>query len=417
MNCVLQFSIGVGMNDSVGTTASAAEGGARAASLCIVIDSDPFFRQDFSNRLRGAGVDILEFSNSARLLESLDDHTPDVIFINVSAEDPFDCVRALSSLANSSFNGRLQLIGKCEPRFFESIGKFGQHLSLTMLPPMKKPVDFAEVRKIVREQKLVRAPASASELSLSDALAQNWTTFWYQPKVDQRNKKVVGAEALVRFIHPKHGVISPGHFLSGSREEELQALAKLAVEHALAVSANFQNQGIPLAIALNMSVESLLTLPVKELMAKHRPQNGQSPGLVIEVAERQAVNRINLLSMKFIELHKCGVGLALDHCGLGHSSFQMLSQIPFSEIKIDQSLVRDCDKDRARANVCKTIIQMAHNFTAKATAVGIETAAESQQLASLGCDFTQGFLFGKPMTEHQLMNMIITSRDGSKIAS
>ena len=162
-----------------------------------------------------------------------------------------------------------------------------------------------------------------------------------------------------------------------------------------------------------MSVESLLKLPVEALVRKHRPLSGQSPGLVIEVAERQAINRINVLKAKSAELAKCGISLAIDHCGRGHSSFQMLSQIPITEIKIDHSFVRDCDKDRARANVCKTIIQMAHNFSAKATAVGIETAAEAQQLATHECDFTQGYLFGKPMTEQQLTNMVMTSRHGA----
>ena len=322
-------------------------------------------------------------------------------------------MRALSSLASSSFAGRVQLVGRCEPRFFENICKFGQHLSLAMLTPMKKPVDFAEMRKVVREQKLVRVVMSADDLSLADALAQNWTTFWYQPKIDPWNKRVAGAEALVRFIHPELGVVSPGHFLGGSREEDLQELAKLALEHALKASANFERRGIPLAIALNMSVESLLKLPVEELVRKHRPQGGQPPGLVIEITERQAINRINMLKAKSAELANCGVSLAIDHCGRGHSSFQMLNQIPISEIKIDNCFVRDCDKDRARANVCKTIIQMAHNFSAKATAVGIETAAEAQQLATQECDFTQGYLFGKPMTEQQLLNMVMTSRNGA----
>src|SRR3954452_12757346 len=90
-------------------------------SLCFVIDTDFAFRQDFSNRLRGAGVDVVEFGNSARVLESIDDRIPDVIFLGINPADPFDCMRALTSLAEASFAGRVQLIGKCDPGFFESI--------------------------------------------------------------------------------------------------------------------------------------------------------------------------------------------------------------------------------------------------------------------------------------------------------
>ena len=387
-------------------------------SLCFVIDHESVFRQDFSNRLRGAGITIIEFLNSAHLPESLDDHAPEVVFLNVNADDPFDCVRALTFLANSSFSGRVQLIGRCEPGFFASICKFGQHLSLTMLPPLQKPVDFAAVRKLVREQKLVRVPTAANELSLSEALAKNWTTFWYQPKVDPRNKQLIGAEALVRFIHPQHGVVSPGYFLGGSREEDLQELAKLALVHALTVSANFERQGIQLALSLNVSVESLLKLPVAELVRKHRPQRGQWAGLVIEVSERQAINRVNLLKAKADELSGCGISLALDNCGRGNTSLQMLNQIKFSEIKIDQFVVRDCDKNQGRSNVCKTIIQMAHNFSMKTTAVGVETPDETQKLATFDCDFYQGYLFGKPMNEHKLLDMVRTSRsDPARVGS
>jgi EAL domain-containing protein (putative c-di-GMP-specific phosphodiesterase class I) len=127
--------------------------------------------------------------------------------------------------------------------------------------------------------------------------------------------------------------------------------------------------------------------------------------VVMEISERQAIDRIAPLKAKSEELASCGVSLAMDHCGRGNSSFQMFNQIRFSEIKIDQSLVRDCDKDQARANVCKSIIQMAHNFSIKATAVGIETAAEARELAIQDCDFNQGYLFGKPMTQKQLMDM------------
>ena len=123
-----------------------------------------------------------------------------------------------------------------------------------------------------------------------------------------------------------------------------------------------------------------------------------------------------MLQAKLPEISKCGVSLALDHCGRGNSSFQMLNQFRFAEIKIDSSFVRNCDTDEARANVCKTIVQMAHNFSAKATAVGIETVAEAQKLTMYGCDLTQGFLYGKPMTEQKLVDMVAASRNVAKAA-
>lgn len=384
-----------------------------ASSLCLLVEPDFGFGQGFSKRLRGMGVEVIEYSSSERLAETVDDYNPNIVFLSLSSSDPFDCIRALTSLSRANFTGRVQLIARCEPHFLRSICKIGEHLSLTMLNPMQKPVEYAAVHKIVTEHKLAGVPATPREFSLGEALAQGRITFWYQPKIDIRRKQVTGAEASVRLNHPQHGVVSPGRFLSGAEDDALQDLATLALVNALKVSMMFERQGIQLAVGINVGIESLLRLPAADLVRKHRPQGGSWPGLVIDVTERQAINKINPLRLKSEELKACGISLAIDNCGRGNSSFAMLSQVEFAEVKIDPSLVRGCDSQAGNSNVCKTIIQMAHNFSIKATAVGIETPAEAQHLISQGCDFAQGYFFGKPMTEQQLVTMIMAGRSNS----
>jgi EAL domain-containing protein (putative c-di-GMP-specific phosphodiesterase class I) len=103
--------------------------------------------------------------------------------------------------------------------------------------------------------------------------------------------------------------------------------------------------------------------------------------------------------------------VAIDNCGHGYSSFGVFKELPFSEIKIDRSFVQGCAGDKGNANVCKTMIELAHNFGSKASAVGIETGDESRELADLGCDLGQGHLFAKPMTEQDLMAMVMADRN------
>src|ERR1700720_4518183 len=112
-------------------------------SLCFVVDADFGYLQGFSKSLRGLGVNTVEFVNSARLGENVENHNPDVVFVNLNATDPYDCARALFSLKECKFAGRVQLFGRCEPSFLESFRKIGNDASLAMLPVLQKPVDFA----------------------------------------------------------------------------------------------------------------------------------------------------------------------------------------------------------------------------------------------------------------------------------
>jgi EAL domain-containing protein (putative c-di-GMP-specific phosphodiesterase class I) len=105
--------------------------------------------------------------------------------------------------------------------------------------------------------------------------------------------------------------------------------------------------------------------------------------------------------------------LAIDNFGRGNSSFGLFKELPFSEIKIDRSFVHGCAVDKGDANICKTVVELAHNFGSKASAVGIETSEDAGKLADLGCDSGQGYLFAKPMTEQELLGMVMAAHGKS----
>jgi len=172
--------------------------------------------------------------------------------------------------------------------------------------------------------------------------------------------------------------------------------------------------GIYLKLAINVGVETLVKLPIAEMVTRHRPRNDQWPGILFEVMETQVVNKIVILREKFHELEKYGISIALDHFGQGNSSFAVFRYLPFSELKIDASYVQGCANNKGNAGVCKSMIQIAHNFSREAAAVGIETEEDWHAITALGCDIGQGILFGRPMTEHRLMTMLNKGRSESK---
>jgi EAL domain-containing protein (putative c-di-GMP-specific phosphodiesterase class I) len=383
---------------------------AQASSICFIVDPDFGFLQGFSRSLRRIGIDTVDLITSARLAENVDAQHPDIIFIDLDPVHPTECARALVALRECRFTGRIQLFGRSKLPLLEEFRRLGSDLALNMLPVMQKPIDFALVEKIVAEQQLKCADVAPAELSLRTALDQSYLTFRYQPKIDLQKRQVIGAEAFARIAHPRHGILSPARFMAGATGEDRLELAHCALINALDMSARFDQLGIALQMAINLSVEAIMTLPVADLVAKHRPANEAWPGILFEVPETQVINRITVLRERLQEIAKCGASLSVDNCGRGNSSFAMFRYLPFSEIKIDPSFVQGCAGNKGNLNVCRSMIQLAHNFSRHAAAVGIETAEDAKELADVGCDLAQGYVFGKPMTDQQLMAMVVAGR-------
>jgi len=384
-----------------------------ANPLCFIVDEDFVFRQDLAKELRRDDIDTVEFSNSSRLIDMIEAQNPDIVLVNLNNAAPHECVRALLALKECRYAGAVQLFGHCEPKILESFKTIGLDSALAMLPPLQKPIKVATIHNILRDRKLGTAAAAVvGGVSLKDALSKNTVKFLYQPKLDLKTGFVVGAEAVARIAHPQLGLLSPDQFLKGADQEALLNLSRAALVDAIRASAHFHQTGIALQIAINISADNLLALPISDLALMHRPERGDWAGIILEVPERQVINKIEALKTRAPKLQECGVSIAIDNFGRGSTSLTVLSQIPFCEIKIDRSLIDGCATNPANAKICKTLIQMAHNFGCRAVAVGISAEADFQTLRQLDCDCAHGFLIGKPMSVREF-DALITSFKGA----
>ena len=129
-------------------------------------------------------------------------------------------------------------------------------------------------------------------------------------------------------------------------------------------------------------------------------------GLIIDVPEEQIISDLALAAEMTKTLARCNVQLAIDDFGRGYSSLARLGELPFAELKLDRSFVTDCGTDKVNAPLCKTVIDLAHNFGRIAVAIGVEKAADAVALVSMGCDYGQGFLFGQPMPEERFISLL-----------
>ena len=234
----------------------------------------------------------------------------------------------------------------------------------------------------------------------------NWFEIWYQPKIDLKRKCLAGAEALARIHHPQLGILLPGSFLPDVDEDSIAELAQHALLATLCDWTMFDEAGFNLHLAINVPVGVLLRMPLAALVEEYRPKSEHWPGLILEVTEDQIVRDIALANEIAAQLRGSGISIAIDDFGAGYSSFSSLRNLPFAELKIDRSFVRDCATDATNAAICQTAIDLAHRFGSAAVAEGIESQADLQALMVMGCDFGQGVLIAPPMPKDRFLDLL-----------
>ncbi len=243
-------------------------------------------------------------------------------------------------------------------------------------------------------------------IAISEALRNNWFEIWYQPKIDLKRKCLAGAEALARIRHPQLGILLPGSFLPDVDAESIAELAQQALLATLLDWTMFEEAGFNLHLAINVPVSVLLKLPITRLVAEYRPKSANWPGVILEVTEDQIVRDMTLAKEIATQLRVSGITIAIDDFGAGYSSFSSLRELPFAELKIDQSFVAHCATDATNAAICQTAIDLAHRFGSAAVAEGVENTADLQALMVMGCDFGQGVLIAPPMPKERFLELL-----------
>jgi EAL domain-containing protein (putative c-di-GMP-specific phosphodiesterase class I)/CheY-like chemotaxis protein len=375
------------------------------APLCYVVDDESSIRHFLSLVLHGSGVDTVEFPDGATMRKAVESRPPALIFHNISLESA-DAIESVVALGKLRYRGAVQLMSARGAAVLEHVKAIGTQHKLQMMPVLKKPFETDTIVKVIQELKLGMPPAVAARLELDDAIKNKWIEFWYQPKIALRRKQLAGAEAYARVRHPQHGLVLAGAFTANASEAGNVKLAELALESALKTSAHFSKLGVNLRLSVNIPVPALLKLSVPDIVQAHHPANQKWPGLIVDLPEEQIVSDLALASDLSKKLEPHNVRLAIDNFGRTFSSLAKVEELPFEELKLDRSFVADCGTDKVNAPLCKSVIDLAHNFGRYVVAVGIEKAADALALVSMGCDYGQGFLLGQPMPEKRFISLL-----------
>ena len=237
------------------------------------------------------------------------------------------------------------------------------------------------------------------------ALAQDEFVLHYQPKVNMRSGKVIGAEALVRWQHPEKGLLTPAKFLPVIEESPLAVeLGEWVINTALSQIEAWHDNGLDLTVSVNVGARQLqqgdFVAHLRAILTKH-PQ--VSPmRLELEVLETSALADIAQVSLVIEECRQIGVKFALDDFGTGYSSLTYLKRLRVEILKIDQSFVRDMLDDPDNRAILEGVIGLAAAFKRQVIAEGVETVAHGTALLHLGCELAQGYGIARPMPADQM---------------
>ena len=247
------------------------------------------------------------------------------------------------------------------------------------------------------------------EADLHEAVRSGQLVVHYQPQVAVDTGEVVAVEALVRWNHPKRGLVPPGEFITLAEERGLiGAVDSCVLFEAAAQCKRWTDAGLPpVRVGVNLSAHQFRGTNVVEMVTRVLKETGVRPELLeLELTETAAMQDPNRVAELMAELRELGVEITLDDFGTGYSSWTHLKHFPVGRLKIDRSFVCGLPDDRYDTAIATATIEMAHLMGMGVTAEGVETRAQAEFLTSHGCDLLQGFLYSEPKPAEEVTELL-----------
>ena len=385
----------------------------------LVIDDDPFSLKLIDRVLKNLGYSSVTLCDSGRAaLKQVKDpeQRPDIILLDLNMPK-MDGIEFVSFLAELHYAGSLILFSGEDEHILQAAESLVQMHKITMLGSLHKPVTPEKLDELLKKW-MPFPPAKVQEVEkiysaneLRAAIENGELVNFYQPIVELSSGRVTGVETLVRWYHPQDGMVFPHKFIVMAETHKLiDNLTRVVLAAALAQAKLWQEMGLRLQIAVNVSIDNLASLDFADFVDGLVTDAGVPPQRVtLEVSEAGILSndlRAPLETLTRLRLKRFHI--SIDKFGSGHSSLDQLRSIPFDEIKIDKSIVHSDwsnKMEQVRYDACLVI---AKQMDMKVVAVGVEDVADWDHLRHTGCDLAQGYFIAKPMHAGDLPGWIET---------
>jgi diguanylate cyclase (GGDEF)-like protein/PAS domain S-box-containing protein len=241
--------------------------------------------------------------------------------------------------------------------------------------------------------------AAQLEIDLRAGLLRNELVMHYQPQQDAQNGRITGAEALVRWNRPGHGIVYPDQFLPVAEEAGLMTAVNLWVlDAACRQAASWERHGMPTRVAINLSASLFRHHDVATVVMEIINRAGVSPRLIdLELTETTFLEDHESARRQIVALQKQGISFSVDDFGTGYASFTYIEKLPVNRLKIDQAFIHNMSSRPEGSAVIRAIIGLGRGLGLRVVAEGVETEAQLTELRAEGCDEVQGYLFSRPL--------------------
>ncbi len=384
--------------------------------MLYIVDDDI----EFSLLLRDISsphVPALEvFHEPISFFDKIELTSADIVILDIKMPK-MDGIEVLRELAGKRVSSSLILISGVESGVLNSTAMLAKELGLNIAAQLPKPfppqklvdvltniISDDEVKSFKHTDHNGGEVYSFSKAEIEDGLSKGQITLFYQPQIDLNTRQLCSVEGLVRWNHPTLGLIPPNHFLPQvNKRRLLDALTDHVIECAINAESVWNKLGIEINTSINVNASNVINLSLPEKLETLANNAEITPSKIcLEVTESELMTELIPSMDTLTRLRLKGFRLSIDDFGTGFSSLLQLYRIPFTELKIDRSFIKNLATNSESRIIVETCILLAHKLGMKVVAEGIEDRETFTILHELGCDIGQGYYFSKPLPEHEL---------------
>jgi EAL domain-containing protein (putative c-di-GMP-specific phosphodiesterase class I)/DNA-binding NarL/FixJ family response regulator len=377
----------------------------------LLVEDDSFQRGLIIEMIQSVGVlAISDVEDGVQAMEKIrGEKTKPVDIVICDLNMPkMDGLEFLRHLGQEKHNAAIIIVSALGYKLMAAAGTIAKLYGIKVLGTIEKPVTLAQLKTLLltferSENKLELTQVSKTPSFTLEEILQGIRNKQFephfQPKIDLKSGQLVGAETLARWIHPKFGLIPSIAFIPQlEKSGNIDDLTILMLERTAAVSRLFQDKNLALILSVNLSLTSLSDVELADKFTKLVRSAGIEPKFIIlEITVTAAMTEDARSLENISRLCLNGFQLSIDNYGTGFTNIQQLTRLAFSELKIDQGLVKEISSNKSSRIVVESTIDMAHKLQVKCVANGVETQKDWDALKSGGCDIAQGFFISKPL--------------------
>ncbi len=381
--------------------------------VILLVDDDPFMLGLESRMLHAMGygrVDTVGSAQAALAALADPDHSADVIVCDLNMPG-MDGVEFLQALNAGPFSGSVILLSGEGARIMHTVQKLLSGGRLIILGALEKPALPDSMRALLdcwvppgAEPAPPRAALAIGADEVREAVRERQWVLHYQPKVSLFTGALTGMEALIRWDHPRHGLMFPDSFIGLAEESGvIDALTDWVLREAIQQLARWGAERSPTQVAVNVSMDNLRAPDFARRVGTIVRDSGVSPqNVTLEITESRAMSPSPAPLESLVRLRLQRFKLSIDDFGTGHSSLAQLRDVPFTELKVDRGFVHGARGNQIIRPMLEGSIGIAKRLGMLSVAEGVETESDFEFLREIECDVAQGYFIGRPMAVDRL---------------